>query len=49
MSKDLKKLGMAFVGPVITYSFMQSIGMVNDHLIDCSTGSTDQKNCEMVL
>lgn len=36
MSKDLKKLGMAFVGPVITYSFMQSIGMVNDHLIDCS-------------
>lgn len=35
MSKDLKKLGMAFVGPVITYSFMQSIGMVNDHLADC--------------
>ena len=36
MSKDFKKLGMSFVGPVITYSFMQSIGMVNDHLIDCS-------------
>ena len=36
MSRDFKKLGMAFVGPVITYSFMQSIGMVNDHLIDCS-------------
>lgn len=35
MSKDLKKLGMSFVGPVITYSFMQSIGMVNDHLEDC--------------
>ncbi|MCR5581021.1 MAG: DNA-3-methyladenine glycosylase I [Pseudobutyrivibrio sp.] len=35
MSKDFKKQGMAFVGPVITYSFMQSIGMVNDHLIDC--------------
>ncbi|MCR5594233.1 MAG: DNA-3-methyladenine glycosylase I [Lachnospiraceae bacterium] len=35
MSKDLKKLGIAFVGPVITYSFMQSIGMVNDHLEDC--------------
>lgn len=35
MSKDLKKLGMSFVGPVITYSFMQSIGMVNDHLLDC--------------
>lgn len=35
MSSDLKKLGMSFVGPVITYSFMQSIGMVNDHLLDC--------------
>ncbi|MCR5272853.1 MAG: DNA-3-methyladenine glycosylase I [Lachnospiraceae bacterium] len=35
MSKDFKKMGMAFVGPVITYSFMQSIGMVNDHLMDC--------------
>ncbi len=35
MSRDFKKLGIAFVGPVITYSFMQSIGMVNDHLIDC--------------
>ena len=35
MSKDFKKLGMAFVGPVITYSFMQAIGMVNDHLLDC--------------
>lgn len=35
MSKDFRKLGMAFVGPVITYSFMQSIGMVNDHLLDC--------------
>lgn len=35
MSKDFKKLGMTFVGPVITYSFMQSIGMVNDHLLDC--------------
>ncbi len=36
MSKTFKKLGMSFVGPVITYSFMQSIGMVNDHLIDCA-------------
>ncbi len=35
MSKDFKKLGMSFVGPIITYSFMQSIGMVNDHLFDC--------------
>lgn len=35
MSKDMKKRGIAFVGPVITYSFLQSIGMVNDHLEDC--------------
>lgn len=35
MSKDMKKRGIAFVGPVITYSFLQSIGIVNDHLADC--------------
>ena len=35
MSNDLKKRGFKFVGPVICYSFMQAIGMVNDHLIDC--------------
>ena len=36
MSKDMKKRGMGFVGPVITYSFLQSIGMVNDHLDGCA-------------
>ena len=35
MALDMKKKGIAFVGPVITYSFLQSIGMVNDHLEDC--------------
>lgn len=35
MSADMKKRGMSFVGPVITYSFLQAIGIVNDHLIDC--------------
>ncbi|UTW66323.1 DNA-3-methyladenine glycosylase I [bacterium SCSIO 12643] len=35
LSKDLKKRGMSFVGPVIMYSYMQSIGMVNDHTLDC--------------
>lgn len=35
LSADLKKRGMRYVGPVITYSFMQAIGMVNDHLADC--------------
>ena len=35
MSADMKKRGISYVGPVITYSFMQSIGMVNDHLRNC--------------
>ena len=35
LSADLRKRGMAYVGPVITYSFLQAIGMVNDHLADC--------------
>lgn len=35
MAADMKKRGIGFVGPVITYSFMQAIGMVNDHLADC--------------
>lgn len=35
ISKDLKKLGFRFVGPTIIYAFMQSIGMVNDHLTSC--------------
>lgn len=35
LSKDLKKRGMTFVGSTIIYAYMQAIGMVNDHLIDC--------------
>ena len=35
LSKDLKKRGFSFVGPTICYAFMQSIGMVNDHLAGC--------------
>lgn len=35
ISKDLKKRGMAFVGSTIIYAFMQAIGMVNDHPVDC--------------
>jgi len=35
MSRDLKKRGFKFVGPVICYAFMQAVGMVNDHLVDC--------------
>ena len=35
MSKDMKQRGFNFVGSTICYAFMQSIGMVNDHTIDC--------------
>lgn len=35
MSKDLLKRGFRFVGPTICYAFMQAVGMVNDHLVEC--------------
>ncbi|TYC51559.1 DNA-3-methyladenine glycosylase I [Rhodobacterales bacterium] len=35
LSKDLKKRGWSFVGPTTVYAFMQSMGMVNDHLEGC--------------
>ena len=35
ISKDLKRLGFSFVGPTIVYAYMQSVGMVNDHLTSC--------------
>ncbi len=35
MSKDLKRRGFNFVGSTICYSFMQAVGMVNDHIINC--------------
>jgi len=35
MSKDLLKRGFRFVGPTICYAFMQAVGMVNDHTVDC--------------
>lgn len=35
MSKDLKKRGFKFVGSIICYAYMQAIGMVNDHTVDC--------------
>jgi DNA-3-methyladenine glycosylase I len=35
MSRDLKAYGFTFVGPTICYAYMQAVGMVNDHLVDC--------------
>jgi len=35
MSKDLISRGFTFVGPTICYAFMQAVGMVNDHVVEC--------------
>jgi DNA-3-methyladenine glycosylase I len=35
MSRELKRVGFGFVGPTICYAFMQSAGLVNDHVVDC--------------
>jgi len=35
LSRDLKKRGFTFVGSTIMYAFMQAVGMVNDHTVDC--------------
>ena len=35
MSRELKRRGFKFVGPTICYAFMQAVGMVNDHTLDC--------------
>lgn len=35
MSRELRRRGFRFVGPTICYAFMQSAGLVNDHLVDC--------------
>jgi DNA-3-methyladenine glycosylase I len=35
MSRQLKRRGFRFVGPTVCYSFMEAIGLVNDHTVDC--------------
>ena len=40
MSKTLRKRGFGFVGPTICYAFMQSAGLVNDHLLSCPARQT---------
>ena len=35
LSKDLKRRGFRFIGPTVVYSFMQAVGLVNDHTVDC--------------
>ena len=41
MSKQLKKDGFKFVGSTICYSFMQAVGMVNDHTLECICHSSN--------
>jgi len=38
MSKDLRRRGWGFVGPTTVYSFMQAMGLVNDHVRGCAVG-----------
>jgi DNA-3-methyladenine glycosylase I len=35
LSRDLKARGFRFVGPTVCYAFMQAVGLVNDHTVDC--------------
>lgn len=42
MSRALKAEGFNFVGPTITYAFMQAAGMVNDHLVTCRARSSEE-------
>jgi DNA-3-methyladenine glycosylase I len=44
MSKELKRRGFKFVGPTICYAFMQAVGMVNDHIVDCYRYKTIRKS-----
>ena len=44
LSRDLKKRGFRFVGSTICYAFMQAVGMVNDHTVDCFRWSELQES-----
>ncbi|MBD0402799.1 DNA-3-methyladenine glycosylase I [Flammeovirga sp. EKP202] len=43
MSKDLKKRGFKFVGSITCYAYMQGVGMINDHTVDCFRHKEVQK------
>ncbi len=43
MSKDLRRRGWGFVGPSTVYSFMQAMGLVNDHIRRCAAGAEVQR------
>jgi DNA-3-methyladenine glycosylase I len=43
LSKELKKQGWKFVGPTTVYAFMQAMGLINDHVMDCVIRSKVEK------
>jgi DNA-3-methyladenine glycosylase I len=43
ISKDLRRRGWGFVGPTTVYSFMQAMGLVNDHIRGCTAGAEVQR------
>ena len=43
LSKDLRRRGWGFVGPTTVYSFMQAMGLVNDHIRGCAAGAEVQR------
>ena len=49
MSRDLRRRGFKFVGPTICYAFMQAVGMVNDHTVDCFRHAEIEKLHHMIL
>ena len=49
LSKDLKKRGWKFVGPTTVYSFMQSMGLVNDHLDGCMSQVACESERRLVM
>lgn len=46
LARDLKQRGFKFCGPTIIYAFMQAVGMVNDHLVDCHRHQACQAACK---
>jgi DNA-3-methyladenine glycosylase I len=43
LARDLKSRGMSFVGPTCMYAYMQAVGMVNDHVVDCFRRGTCER------
>ena len=49
VSRDLKSQGFSFAGPVIVYSYLQSIGVIDDHLLSCPFRGQGRPVCDQPL